>query len=157
MRSSDARSAQIGSPNSISQCFQVSTYSREPAASSEARNLLSKHDWRLADANETPPVGPQMAIIRLALPFAGAGEGLAGAGAGPHPTVSGPPCKLKSVGPPPDPGKPVTLPIPFNVIRAYLPYITLVDFAKRQLLIDYEIPQPLSTIRINFVVVDHEV
>jgi hypothetical protein len=52
MRGADARSAQIGGPDSISQCFQVSAYSREPYAAILARNLLSKDDWREALSNE---------------------------------------------------------------------------------------------------------
>jgi len=48
----DARSAQIGGPDGISQCFQVSAYSGEPFTSSFARNLLSKDDWRAALRDE---------------------------------------------------------------------------------------------------------
>lgn len=44
VRRADARSAQIGAPDSISQSFQVSTYSGEPRPSSLARNLLSSDD-----------------------------------------------------------------------------------------------------------------
>lgn len=44
VRRTDARSAQIGGPDGISQRFQVSPYSGEPFASKARRNLLSKDD-----------------------------------------------------------------------------------------------------------------
>jgi hypothetical protein len=58
MRSADARSAQIGGPDRISQCFQVRTYRGEPAPAKAARNLLSSDDWRSALADEVAHDGP---------------------------------------------------------------------------------------------------
>jgi hypothetical protein len=42
VRGADARSAQIGGPDSIAQGFQVSAYSGEPRPARAACNLLSK-------------------------------------------------------------------------------------------------------------------
>jgi hypothetical protein len=58
VRRTDARSAQIGGPDRIAQCFQVNAYSVEPRPASLARNLLSKDDWREALADEPEPLFP---------------------------------------------------------------------------------------------------
>jgi len=63
MRRTDARSAQIGGPDSISHSFQVRTYSGEPYAAILCRNLFAKDDWRLALGDEPPKSGPQMALV----------------------------------------------------------------------------------------------
>lgn len=44
MRGADARSAQIRSPEGISQCFQVKVNKGEPIPAVTTRNLLSKHN-----------------------------------------------------------------------------------------------------------------
>jgi len=54
----DARSAQIGGPDGISQLFQVNAYSGEPVASKLRRNLLSKDHWRSALGEEPMKSGP---------------------------------------------------------------------------------------------------
>src|SRR5690606_33298521 len=58
VRRADARSAQIGGPDCISQCFQVRAHSGEPSPSILARNLLSKDDWRPALIDEPSPMRP---------------------------------------------------------------------------------------------------
>jgi hypothetical protein len=58
VRRADARSAQIGCPDFIAQCFQVNTYSGEPFTSIAARNLLSNDDCRPALGDESQEVGP---------------------------------------------------------------------------------------------------
>src|SRR4051812_3646441 len=58
VRRADARSAQIGGPDGISQCFQVSSYSGEPNAAILARNLFSKDDCRMALGDEPMKSGP---------------------------------------------------------------------------------------------------
>jgi hypothetical protein len=79
VRRPDARSAQIGGPDAIPQCFQVSAYSGEPVAAILARNLLSKDDWRAALADEALELGPQVPLVGGAFALAGGAEGLAGA------------------------------------------------------------------------------
>jgi hypothetical protein len=78
VRRADARSAQIGGPDGISQCFQVSAYSGEPSPSSLARNLLSNNDWREALGDKVVEEWPEVARVCDAELFAGGAEGLAG-------------------------------------------------------------------------------
>jgi hypothetical protein len=58
MRRCDARSAQIGSAESIGEDFHRSAYSGEPSKSILARNLLSKDRCRAALGDETPSFRP---------------------------------------------------------------------------------------------------
>lgn len=76
VRRTDARSAQIGGPDGISHCLQVSAYSGEPFSASSARNLLSKHDWRAALADEPEELRPQVPFVGFSAPLARDGEGL---------------------------------------------------------------------------------
>jgi hypothetical protein len=103
VRGCDARRAQIGGPDRISQCFQVSTYSGEPFTSKAARNLLSKDDWRAAVLEEPAHVGPEVALVGLAAAAAGVAERLARAGAGPAGRSSGHPASRRAWGQPPMP------------------------------------------------------
>jgi len=72
-----ARSAQIGGPDCISQCFQVSTYSSEPFTSILARNLLSKDDWRAVLLDEVSEDWPEVSFIVFSPSLAGVRERLA--------------------------------------------------------------------------------
>jgi hypothetical protein len=99
VRGTDARSAQIGSPDFISQCFQVRTYSIEPFTSKFARNLFSSDDWRTADLDVAEHVRPEVSVVIGSFAFACGGEGLTRAGAGPDREVFGPPRDLKGEGP----------------------------------------------------------
>jgi hypothetical protein len=76
VRRADARSAQIGGPNGISQRFQVSTNSGEPRPAVSARNLLSKEDCRAALLDETAEDGPEVALVGCPSSTAGAAEWL---------------------------------------------------------------------------------
>jgi len=77
MRRARARSAQIGGPDLISHCLQVSTYSSEPVTSSRARNLLSKRDCRSALADEIEERWPEVSLVFFSKAFAGLAEWLA--------------------------------------------------------------------------------
>jgi hypothetical protein len=107
MRRSLARSAQIGGPESISQCFQVSTYSGEPFTSKLTRNLFSKDRWRQALGDEASKLGPEVPFVRFRFAFAGAGEWLAWATSGPHGTIGRPSSKTQCVIPSSDAGEEV--------------------------------------------------
>jgi hypothetical protein len=72
-----ARSAQIGGPDNISQCFQVSAYSGEPFPSSLARNLLAKQRDRSALFDKLVENGPQVSFIFMSSLFTGYRERLA--------------------------------------------------------------------------------
>ena len=83
MRRRDARSAQIGARDGIGQSFQVSEYSGEPITASAACNLFAKDNWRRALGDEASKLGPEVARVFRAEPFAGATERLARTGARP--------------------------------------------------------------------------
>jgi hypothetical protein len=99
VRRTDARSAQIESRDGVARSFQVSAYSVEPLEAVAARNLLSKDDRRAALADETEPVGPEVARVVESTPLAGAGEGLAGTAPGPDGSIVGPSGEPERVGP----------------------------------------------------------
>jgi hypothetical protein len=90
MRRTDARSAQIGTPDSISQRFQVSAYSGEPYAAILACNLLSKDNWRAALFNEASHLGPKVSFVGLSLALSCCAKGLAGAATSPNRDTCGP-------------------------------------------------------------------
>src|SRR5262245_37959077 len=105
VRSADARSAKIRRPNGVTRSFQVIRHGIEPLKGNLARNLLSKHDWRAALADEPKPVGPEMALVLEAFPLARRTERLTGTTT--RPNRSTPPGKLESKIPSSDPGEEV--------------------------------------------------
>ena len=115
VRRPDARSAQICRPDGVALSFQVSANNFEPREASSARNLLAKHDWRAALADEAEPLGPEVALVVEAEAGTGAGEGLAGTRAGPDGAVVGPPGEAKGVGPGAEAGECVELANAHNV------------------------------------------
>jgi len=108
VRRTDARSAQIGSPEGVARAFQVSAYSVEPREAVRARNLLPKDDWRAALADETKPLRPEVALVVGAPASASDGEGLAGARASPDGAAFRPACESERVLPDPDASKEVS-------------------------------------------------
>ena len=58
MRRTDARSAQIGSPDGVTRSFQVSLYKVEPSEAVTACNLLANDDVRAALRDEVEKCGP---------------------------------------------------------------------------------------------------
>lgn len=71
VRRADARSAQIGGPDGIAQCFQFRSNNGEPSPSVSARNLLSKDDCRLAGGDETVELRPEVAFVLDAAALSG--------------------------------------------------------------------------------------
>jgi len=133
MRRANARSAQIGGPDSISQCFQVSAYSSEPSTSKFARNLFSNDNWRAAVADKTLELGPEVALVGGSLLGSRDTEGLAWAGAGPDWPV--PLGEDKRVRPPADAGEEVALLIARDIRwrdfgNTALIYVTIRDCAE---------------------------
>jgi hypothetical protein len=63
VRRTDARSAEIDRPAGVARCFQVRLYKVEPTKAVFACNLLTKHDCRLALADEVMERGPQVPLI----------------------------------------------------------------------------------------------
>jgi hypothetical protein len=118
VRSADARSAQIRSPDGVARSFQVSANNVEPREASPACNLLAKHDWRAALADEAEPLGPEVAGVIESCAVASIGEGLAGTGAGPHMAIVGPASEPERVGPGSESGEGVELSNAHKVICA---------------------------------------
>jgi hypothetical protein len=83
VRRTDARSAQIGTPNGILNSFQIKPYSIEPSTPIDACNLLAKDNCRAALADEAKELGPKVPFVGSALTFSCIAKRLAGAGAGP--------------------------------------------------------------------------
>jgi hypothetical protein len=116
VRRTDARCANIGGPDGISQCFQVKAYIIEPRASVSARNLLSKRDCRTALGDEASKLGPEVSLVRFAFPPPRRAERLAGAGAGPDGPIVWPPSEAQGIGPSSDSCEEVALSEPAEVI-----------------------------------------
>jgi hypothetical protein len=116
VRRADARSAQIGGPELIGQCFHVSAYSGEPYTAKFARNLLSKDDCRLAPADEIPEERPEMALVSFTHSISSAAKRLTRAGAGPDGFIVWPSGEAQGVGPTADAGEEVTLVESFEVV-----------------------------------------
>jgi hypothetical protein len=116
MRGAEARSAGIDRPDGVTRCFQVSANKVEPSEAVTTCNLLAKDNVRSALADEPRPVRPQMAAIVEAASAPGCAEGLAGAGAGPDFPVVRPPGEPEGVGPDPDAGEEVALPVASEVV-----------------------------------------
>ena len=151
----DARSAQIGGPDCISQCFQVSTYSGEPSTSKFARNLLSKDDWRIEEGEESSHFGPEVTFVGFALLLARVRERLAGTRAGPDGAIIGPPGKSKSVGPSADAREEVNLSKADKISLRELLDVALVNHARWNVTFADQFAQPCGGVGVVFVVEVH--
>jgi hypothetical protein len=79
VRCANARCCKYRLPNGVSFLFKVSLNKVEPAESNRVISLLSKDDWRLADADESEPIRPEVTSVIKPLAFACRREGRAGA------------------------------------------------------------------------------
>ena len=111
MGRADARSAGIDSSEGVALSFHFSVYKVEPSEAVLARNLLANDDCRAALADEPSELRPEMAGVGGAASGSGGGEGLAGAGSCPDFAVVWPARKAKRIGPDPDTGKEMGLPV----------------------------------------------
>ncbi len=154
VRRPDARSAQIGAPDSIAQCFQVSAYSIEPPTPILARNLFSNDDWRIALRDKAEELRPQVAGVGSTSSLTGCGERLAGTTPCPYGSVS-PPCKVKGKGPAGNAAKEMALSEPSQVGRLHFNNASGVNFSGRNKSSGDEISEPLRTKFVIFIVVIH--
>jgi hypothetical protein len=129
VRCAHARSRQIGRPDGVAPCFQVSRNSVEPSEASRACNLLAKDDWRAELADEPVHLGPEVSGIGGSFALAGGGEGLAGAAAGEDGAVIGPSGEAERVAPAADAGEEVDLGVAAEILRGYVHDAPLVDVA----------------------------
>jgi len=123
--------SQYDRPAGVARSLQVSEYSIEPPVPNRVFNLLSKHNWRLALADETEHFGPEVPLVFLGPPFAGDAERLTGATAGPDGSIGGPSGQSKSLGPTGDTGEEMTLCESLQVFRLDIHYAPRVDFPRR--------------------------
>jgi hypothetical protein len=152
VRCADARSAQIGGPNGISQCFQVSLYSGEPIPSSLARNLLSNDCWREALLNEIAEDRPQVSLVGGSPLLSCLAEGLTWEAGSPDWAFPAAPlsCKL----PAPDSGEKVSGVIVGKVIGRHLLNVAVVNVTGGNLIEGRQGFEPLGGARVVLVVVD---
>jgi hypothetical protein len=116
VRRPDARSAQIGGPDGISQSFQVSAYSGEPFTSILARNLFPKHSCRSALADERVKSGPKVSLVFVALSFSSARKRLTGTRTCPDGLVFRPTGEAQCVRPSSDAGEEMALDVSAQVV-----------------------------------------
>lgn len=94
-----------------------------------------------------------MALVCGTTLLPGGGEGLAGAGAGPHGPVVGPPGEPESEGPAADPGEEVALRVAGEIVRPHVADVPLVHVSGANMSGCHQPPQPLGRERIVLVVV----
>jgi hypothetical protein len=103
-------------PNGVVLRFQVSLNKVEPAESNRVIRLFSKDDWRLALADESYPIRPEVTRVIKPFAFACTREGRAGAASGPDGFVVWPSGESESVTPHGDPGEEVALGVSSNIV-----------------------------------------
>jgi hypothetical protein len=124
----------------------------EPAKGSRARNLLSKHDWRTALADEPKPRRPEMTGIVEAATLPRGTEGLAGT----RPCPNSPICpagEIKSVIPPADAGEEVAAVVTGEVSGLHVSNVALVNEPRGDEADRHESSKPVGRKGIKFIVV----
>jgi hypothetical protein len=127
VRRTEARSAEIDSPDGVVRCFQVSVNKVEPTKSVFARNLLAKDNDGAALADEVVPGWPQVPLVSKPSAFACRAERLARTGTCPNRSVVRPPGATKRVAPDADAGEEVALGEAVEVARVNVLDASLVD------------------------------
>jgi hypothetical protein len=153
VRRTDARSAQISSPEGVVRSFQINAYSVEPREAVRARNLLPKNRIRSALVNELEPGGPEVSLVGGSFASAGDAEGLAGAGAGPDGSVVGPTGESEGVAPDPDACEEMRLSRCSHVFTGHLENAARIDAPLGDVPGVGEVLQPLRRERLELVVV----
>jgi len=153
MRSTDARSADIGCFAGVIRFFQVSLYSVEPSEPVLACNLLAKNDRRSLRGNEAVEIGPEVALIIEPSALSCGAEGLAGAGACPNRSIVWPSCKPQGVRPDADACEEMALRESSKVVGSDINNAPLVNDTRRDMPGSDQVAQPLGCIRVEFVIV----
>ena len=131
VRPCDTASWQYGRSHGVAFGLQVMSDFVEPSVGNRSRNLLSKHDWRTALADEPEPYGPEMARVGCAAPSPRSAEWLAGAAPRPDGPAVVPPREPEGLRPSADPGEEIALSIVPDFIGFHLPYVPFIHIAGR--------------------------
>lgn len=150
----DARSAQIGTPDSISHSLQVRTYSGEPFTSSRARNLLAKDCCRSALGDKPPKSGPQVALIVNAFPLSSGTEWLARARSRPDWSVFRPSSQSQCVRPAANACEKVTLRESGKLVWPHVSDVSFIYFAPWYQVLGYQLSKPCRSASIDLIVID---
>jgi hypothetical protein len=149
----DGTSRDNDRPAGVADAFQISEHSVEPILANRCRNLFSHHDSGPAGTDESERFGPEVPFVRGALLFSGDGERLARGASAPEGSVVRPAGETGGVGPSAEAGEEVALRVAVEVFGSYIhdaPFIHVAGCDKPSL---YEISQPCSRERVDFVVV----
>jgi len=152
VRRTDARSAQIGTPDGISHDFQVSAYSGAPRPSSRACNLFAKDCCRSALVNEAGELGPEVPLVCGAFTLSGNAEWLAGTASCPNRSRVGDSSEAQRKRPPADSGEEVALRVALEVMRGDVHDASLVHIAICNQASPYQIAEPLRRVGVYLVV-----
>jgi hypothetical protein len=155
MRRADAVCAKNGRPAGVTESFQVCENSIDPTELNRCRNLLTNDDWRTALFDETVEDGPEVPLVFRASFLSGRGEGLAGEACRPDRFVVGPAGEAEGERPSRQTCEKMMLREPLEVFRSDFREAPRVDFAIRYLSCRDQILDPLSGVRVEFVVVVH--
>jgi hypothetical protein len=122
MRRAEAASRGNERPRGVRASLQVITYIVEPSESVTSRNLLAKEYDGSNPFHESSDLWPKMPFVCCPLALAGRRERLARARGGPDWPVVGPSGEPESVGPDPDAGEEVALPVSAQVAGLNISY-----------------------------------
>ena len=153
VRRTDARRAQICRPNGVTRYFQVSVYKVEPVEAILARNLLSKHDWRMALCDEPIKLGPEVAGVIESAALTRATEGLAGTASRPYGAVVSPSSPSQGGAPDSDAGEEMALGVSSQVSCSDVCDAALIDNTGGDVSLGDELTKPGSGSWIVLVVV----
>jgi hypothetical protein len=131
VRRAEARSAQIGGPDGITQRFQVNAYSIEPFASKSTRSLFAKQCCRSSLGDESKKLRPEGPLVRRAFALAGRGVRLARTTPRPHFPSGGPSGQSNGKRPSANSPEPMLFPEALDVIADHLSDVPIIDRAGR--------------------------
>jgi hypothetical protein len=152
MRRPDAACRGNDRPAGVTTVFQVRENKVEPSPSVRSRYLLAKDDWRRALADETKHLWPEVTVVGEASAFAGAGERLAGAGAGPDELVGGEAREVESEVPTADSGEQMDALKPQEIVGGEICNGAIVNDAWRDGAGVDEILKPIAGEAINVII-----
>jgi hypothetical protein len=120
-----ARGLQWDCPHGVTQGFQVTSHEMDPVR--RARNLFSKHDWRLSLGDKAAEFRPEMAFVFEPFLLARNRERLTGATTCPNRSIIGPTGSPEGEAPASDSGEEMALGKSGEVARSNISNIPFVN------------------------------